>query len=85
MFLLVECDRPIAQIPHCTSPIPHKCTIQNINVHISVLNGALRDMEQMHCVTCEIGLLQVHPCEEVFGIIFSIKFDQDPKLATHRV
>ena len=32
-------------------------TIQNKNVHISVLNGALRDTEQVHCGICEIGLL----------------------------
>ena len=29
--------------------IPQR-TIQNINVHISVLNGVLWDMEQVHCV-----------------------------------
>ena len=34
-----------------------QCTIQNRNVHISVLNGALWDMEQVHCGICEIGLL----------------------------
>ena len=32
--------------------------IQNRDVHISVLNGALWDMEQVHCVICEILLLQ---------------------------
>ena len=30
-------------------------TIQNRNVHISVLNGALRDMAQVHCGICELG------------------------------
>ena len=33
-----------------------QCTIQNSNVHISVLNGALWDMEQVHYGICEIGL-----------------------------
>ena len=32
-------------------------TIQNRNVHISVLNGALWDMGWVHCGNCEIGLL----------------------------
>ena len=30
-------------------------TIQNRNVHISVLNGALWDMGQVHCGICELG------------------------------
>ena len=34
-----------------------QCSIQNRNVHISVLNGALWDMEQVHSGICEIGLL----------------------------
>ena len=34
--------------------IPH-CSIQNRNVHISVLNGALWDMEQMQSGNCELG------------------------------
>ena len=34
-----------------------QCSIQNRNVHISVLNGALWDMEQVRYVICEIGLL----------------------------
>ena len=32
-------------------------TIQNRNVHISVLNGALWDMGQVHYGTCEIDLM----------------------------
>ena len=36
--------------------IPH-CSIQNRNVHISVLNGALGDMEQVHYGICETGQL----------------------------
>ena len=35
-----------------------QCTIQNRNVHISVLNGALWDMEQMHGEICELGQLK---------------------------
>ena len=35
-----------------------QCTIQNRNVHISVFNGALWDMEQMHSEFWEIGLLK---------------------------
>ena len=31
-----------------------QCTIQNRNVHISVLKGALWDMEQAHCGVCEL-------------------------------
>ena len=34
--------------------IPY-CSIQNKNVHISVLNGALWDMEQVHSGICELG------------------------------
>ena len=30
-------------------------TIQNRNVHISVLNGVLWDMKQVHCGVCEIA------------------------------
>ena len=44
-----------------TNPTMHlshipQCTIQNRNVHISVLNSALWDMGQVHCGICEIGL-----------------------------
>ena len=45
-----------------TNPTMHlyhilQCSIQNRNLHISVLNGALWDMEQLHFGICEIGLL----------------------------
>ena len=33
-----------------------QCTIQNRNVHSSVLSGALWDMEQVNCGICEIAL-----------------------------
>ena len=35
-------------------------TIQNRNVHISVQNGVLWDMGQMHCGICQTGLLFHH-------------------------
>ena len=41
-------------IPQCMH-IP-QCTIQNRNVHISILNGALWDMGQVHSGICEKGL-----------------------------
>ena len=44
-----------------------QCTIQNRNVHISVLNGALWDMEQVHCGICEIGLLQVQDIDLIMN------------------
>ena len=34
-----------------------QCTIQNRNVYISVLNGAVWDMGQMHGGICAIDLL----------------------------
>ena len=36
-----------------------QCSIQNRNVHISVLNGTLGDMEQVHSGICELGQLTV--------------------------
>ena len=39
------------------SHIP-QCTVQNRNVHISVLNGTFWDIEQVHCGICKIGLLK---------------------------
>ena len=45
-----------------TNPIMHQlhisqCTIQDRNVHNSVLYGALWEMGEMYCGTCEVGLL----------------------------
>ena len=37
-----------------------QCSIQNRNVHISVLNGALWDMEQVQPGICELGQLLPH-------------------------
>ena len=34
-----------------------QCSIQNRDVHISVLNGALWDMEQVHSGICKLGQL----------------------------
>ena len=34
-----------------------QCTMRNRNVHISILNGVLWDMELVHCGICEIALL----------------------------
>ena len=36
-----------------------QCSIQNKNAHISVLNGALWDMERGHSGICEIGIFEV--------------------------
>ena len=49
------------QLISFTNPRMHlfhipQSSIQNRNVHISVLNGALWDMEQVHSGICEIGL-----------------------------
>ena len=47
--------------------LPHnpQCTIQNRNVYISVLNGALLDMAKVHCGICEIGLLFIHDTQRI--------------------
>ena len=48
------------QQTNLTNPTMHlfhipQCTIQNRNVDISVLNGALWDKQQLHCGICELG------------------------------
>ena len=50
---------PTMQLPH----IPQG-TIQNRNVYISALNGALWVMGQVHCGICEFGLLDSLHCME---------------------
>ena len=56
MFLMWYCNRPILTNPAAhMSHIP-QCTIQNRNVHISVLNGALWDMGQVHCGISKLSL-----------------------------
>ena len=47
-----------SQIPEYTCFYIPQCSIQNRDVNISVLNGALRDMAQMHSGICETGLLE---------------------------
>ena len=60
-------NRPVAQIPQCTSSISHNPPLCNKNVHIFLLqNGALGDIWlmhcEMHCEICEMDLFhsQVH-------------------------
>ena len=48
---------------------PQFSYIENRNVHISVLNGALWDMEQVHSGICETGLLHA-----IIGIRLSTTF-----------
>ena len=48
-----------------------QCSIQNRNVHISVLNGALWDMELVHSGICKIGLM--------FTLQFEFFFCGQPK------
>ena len=44
-----------------------KCTNQNRNVHISVLNGALWDMGEVHCGICELGQLEtIGPISQIW-------------------
>ena len=52
-------------------------TIQNRNVHISVLNGVLWDMEQEHSGIYEIGLLFWTKLNKQ---IFSIKLESGMRL-----
>ena len=64
MFLWLLCAPFIARhYTNFTNPIIHlfripPCSIQNRNVHISVLNGALWDMEQVYSGICELGHLK---------------------------
>ena len=56
-------------LPNPTMHLCHipQCTIQNRNVYISVLNGALWDIEQVHCDICEFCLLNTL-CEIVLRL-----------------
>ena len=51
------CYGPNLQYILPNAPVPYiaQCTIQNRNVHISVLKGVLCDVKQVHCGICEIG------------------------------
>ena len=53
-----------------------QCTIQNRNVHISVLNGALWDMEPVHCGICGIFLLDINISNQ-FKVHLTKKNPQD--------
>ena len=60
----------MCQLTSFTNPRMHlfhipQCNIQNRNVHISVLNVALWDMEQVHSGICEIGLFHCLYIEKV--------------------
>ena len=44
-----------------------QCTIQNRNVHISVQNGALQDMEQVHC-----GISGLCQCPGQTGVVIDL-------------
>ena len=46
-----------------------ECSIQNRNVHISVLNGAFWDMKQVNSGICELS--QLHPW-------FSVEYNYSP-------
>ena len=53
-----------------TNPTMHlfhilQCTIRNRNMHISVLNVALWDMEQLLCGICELGQMTHVYCSDV--------------------
>ena len=54
--------RPISPTPQCTCSISHNASF-TVEMHTSVLNGALWDMEQMHCGVCSIWTLKTHFCE----------------------
>ena len=52
------CSIPLSNPTMHLSHIP-QCTTPNRNAHISVLNGALWDVGQVHCVICGFGVLLV--------------------------
>ena len=60
--VLTKCSVKLTKFTNPTMHLSHipQCTIQDRNVHISVLNGALWDMGQVHCRICEIVLLESH-------------------------
>ena len=43
-----------------------ECSIQNRNVHISVLNRAFWDMEHVHSGICEIGVLEKNAHDDTY-------------------
>ena len=56
-----------------------QCTIQNRNVHISVLKGALWDMEQIHCRICEVDLFRGNLLAYVFCSAIWVQLNTVPK------
>ena len=56
-----------------------QCFIQNRNVHISVLNGALWIMGQVHIRICELGLLETTVLH-YNDVIMSAMASQIPRL-----
>ena len=48
-------NRPVSQIPQCTSPVSHNASFCNRNVHISVTKWCIVEY-LMHCGVCEMGL-----------------------------
>ena len=62
-----------------------QCTIQNRNVHISVLYGTLLDMGQVHCGICEIGpflfwfvLPSLHHSAQYIPIVYDLIIISSP-------
>ena len=79
------------QLSYFTNPTMHlfhipQCTIQNRNVHISVLNGALWYVELVHCGIFETSLLlsrsntcrPVYPCVYWFVLPVPLPLDTTP-------
>ena len=56
--------------------------IHNRNVHISVLNGALWDIKQVHSGICDIGLLQR---QSLLQKVMSIKSHVDNLIDCNRL
>ena len=67
----LQCRNQPGRKVNFTNPRKHlyhipQCSIQNRNVHISVLNGALWDMEQVPSGICELGQLNAHGIRVLF-------------------
>ena len=80
-----------SQIPQCTYRVSHNVNTQNKNVYVSVLNGALWDMGNVHCSICENGLLgkktfqiissAIPICLTTYGL--HVKISSDEHIWTH--
>ena len=46
---IIFCNRPVSQIPQCTSPISYNAPFCNRNVHISVIKWCIMRYLSMHC------------------------------------